>query len=234
MTVATTGVAVTTSSSPPSSPPSSSIEQYRTRSSSFGSITPTFSSDLAKLRAACSCGDGGDGNTTHAGNTTATAATTNGGVNKEPYVVHSYTKAIAIATTFDIFGPNSPLCQKLKLNNNKQRTTTTVEENENENKKVWIEFINQSGAAVVIGDKQQPFFDDNAGSNNDNNSNNNNNNNNNNNVNNNNDVNVAIQMEKLLRYCFDVAFKLPPSNGHVRTVSSSGRNFRLPPGPPML
>jgi hypothetical protein len=227
MTVATTGVAVTTSSSPPSSPPSSSIEQYRARSSSFGSITPTFSSDLAKLRAAC-CGSDGDGNT-HAGNTTtAAAATTNGGVNKEPYVVHSYTKAIAIATTFDIFGPNSPLCQKLKLNNNKQRTTTTVEENENENenKKVWIEFINQSGAAVVIGDKQQPFFDDNAGSNNDNNSSNNNNNNN--------DVNVAIQMEKLLRYCFDVAFKLPPSNGHVRTVSSSGRNIRLPPGPPML
>jgi hypothetical protein len=222
MTVATTGVAVTTSSSPPSSPPSSSIEQYRTRSSSFGSITPTFSSDLAKLRAACCGGD------TH-GNTTS-AKTNGGGVNKEPYVVHSYTKAIAIATTFDIFGPNSPLCQKLKLNtntNNKQRTTTTtttVEEN-GDDTKVWIEFINQSGAVVVIGDKQQPFFDDNAGSNNDNNS--------NNNVNNI-DVNVAIQMEKLLRYCFDVAFKLPPSNGHVRTVSSSGRNVRLPPGPPML
>jgi hypothetical protein len=211
MSVAT-GVVVTTSTSPPSSPPSLSIEQYRARSSSFGSITPTFSSDLAKLRAAC-CGTIGDGVDTHASNT----ATTTGGVNNEPYVVHSYTKAIAIATTFDIFGPNSPLCQKLKLNttNNKQRTTT-VEENENgdENKKVWIEFINQSGAVIVGDNNQSSDDDDNTGSND-----------NNSNTNNNNDVSVAIQMEKLLRYCFDVAFKLPP-NGHVRTVSS-GRNIYL-------
>lgn len=92
-------------SSPPSSPPSSSIE-HRARSSSFGTVTPTFSSDLAKLRAACY----------------GVSSDAINGVNQQP-VVHSYSEAIDIASTFDIFGTNSPLCQKLQLNNNKDKRT---------------------------------------------------------------------------------------------------------------
>lgn len=127
------------------------------------------------------------------GNTTATNVVNN----KEP-AVHSYTEAIAMASTFDIFGPNSPLCQKLRLNNNNKRT------NGGDDKKVWFEFINQS-VAVDISNKrsssssyanvdEQHSYDDGHDI-----------------SINNNDVIVTIQMEKLLRYCFDVAFKLPPS-----------------------
>lgn len=37
-----------------------------------------------------------------------------------------------MASTFDIFGPNSPLCQKLRLNDNKRTSG-------GDDKKVWID-----------------------------------------------------------------------------------------------
>ncbi len=61
----------------------------RPRSRSFSS-TPTFSSDLAKLKSSLS-------------NTTNTT------------IVHSYKEAILIASTFDVLGNNSTLTPKLKL-----------------------------------------------------------------------------------------------------------------------
>eukprot|EP00584_Thalassiosira_punctigera_P015611 CAMPEP_0172551534 /NCGR_PEP_ID=MMETSP1067-20121228/40061_1 /TAXON_ID=265564 ORGANISM="Thalassiosira punctigera, Strain Tpunct2005C2" /NCGR_SAMPLE_ID=MMETSP1067 /ASSEMBLY_ACC=CAM_ASM_000444 /LENGTH=149 /DNA_ID=CAMNT_0013339339 /DNA_START=23 /DNA_END=472 /DNA_ORIENTATION=+ len=89
----------------PSIPSSSPTIERRPRSRSFGAGTPTFSSDLAKLKAACS----NDGST-----------------------VYTYSEAIAIASSFDVLGSNSPLSRKLKL------------ETEGE----WINFINNSGAVV--------------------------------------------------------------------------------------
>ncbi len=113
--------------------PSSPVIERRPRSRSFGNSTPTFSSDLAKLKSACT-GENGT-------------------------VVNSYTEAIAIASTFDVLGSNSPLSRKLTLNDEAD----------------WIEFMNKSGA--VSGSSEEN----------------------------------AINLEKLLRYCFDIAFKLPPS-----------------------
>ncbi|KAL3822006.1 hypothetical protein ACHAXA_002992 [Cyclostephanos tholiformis] len=139
--------AVSASQPTPSSPP---IER-RPRSSSFGSITPTFSSDLAKLRAACASPDS---------------------------VVHTYEEAISIASKFDVLGPNSPLSRKLKLSGETE----------------WTEFMLNSGAVVVESSGGE-------------------------------DV-VSIHLEKLLRHCFDVAFKLPPSaalsttSSHRRSASS--------------
>mmetsp|Transcript_31481 Transcript_31481/g.59994 ORF Transcript_31481/g.59994 Transcript_31481/m.59994 type:complete len:160 (+) Transcript_31481:200-679(+) len=86
----------------------SPVIQRRPRSSSFGAGTPTFSSDLAKLKAACSSHDHDD----------------NGSI------VHSYSEAITIASSFDVMGSNSPLSRKLTL----------------EGKEDWIEFMNKSGA----------------------------------------------------------------------------------------
>lgn len=67
------------------SPPSPVIER-RPRSSSFGSTTPTYSQDVAKLKSACP-------------NST----------------IVSVEKAIAIASTFDVLGSNSPLSRKISL-----------------------------------------------------------------------------------------------------------------------
>jgi len=67
------------------SPPSPVIER-RPRSSSFGSTTPTYSQDVAKLKSACP---------------TST--------------IVSVEKAIAIASTFDVLGSNSPLSRKISL-----------------------------------------------------------------------------------------------------------------------
>eukprot|EP00585_Thalassiosira_rotula_P007944 CAMPEP_0196132968 /NCGR_PEP_ID=MMETSP0910-20130528/2384_1 /TAXON_ID=49265 /ORGANISM="Thalassiosira rotula, Strain GSO102" /LENGTH=159 /DNA_ID=CAMNT_0041392637 /DNA_START=85 /DNA_END=564 /DNA_ORIENTATION=+ len=97
-------------------PPSSSsypVIQRRPRSRSFGAGTPTFSSDLAKLKAACSSHDHND----------------NGSI------VHSYSEAITIASSFDVMGSNSPLSRKLTL----------------EGKEDWIEFMNKSGAVSSSG-----------------------------------------------------------------------------------
>ncbi|KAL3780168.1 hypothetical protein ACHAW5_010526 [Stephanodiscus triporus] len=138
--------AAVSSSQAPDSPP---IER-RQRSSSFGSITPAFSSDLAKLRAACAAPGS---------------------------VVRSYAEAIAIASKFDVLGPNSPLSRKLKL----------AGEGE------WIEFIEKSGAVVVRSSDE--CGDENV---------------------------IAINLEKLLRHCFDVAFKVPPS----AALSTSRRNHQ--------
>jgi hypothetical protein len=65
----------------------------RPRSRSFSS-TPTFSSDLAKLKAALPPKNSNS---------------------SPPLTVHTYKEAIAIASTFDVLGNNSTLTPKLKL-----------------------------------------------------------------------------------------------------------------------
>eukprot|EP00581_Thalassiosira_minuscula_P010970 CAMPEP_0183714316 /NCGR_PEP_ID=MMETSP0737-20130205/8874_1 /TAXON_ID=385413 /ORGANISM="Thalassiosira miniscula, Strain CCMP1093" /LENGTH=140 /DNA_ID=CAMNT_0025943223 /DNA_START=163 /DNA_END=585 /DNA_ORIENTATION=+ len=128
--------------------PSSPVVERRPRSRSFGAGTPTFSSDLAKLKSACS--DAGS-------------------------IVHSYTDAIAIASQFDVLGSNSPLSRKLSLTNETD----------------WIEFMNKSGAVVNGGSDE-----------------------------------VSINLEKLLRHCFDTAFKMPPSpSGKTLRPDTSGENM---------
>lgn len=121
--------------------PHSPVIERRPRSRSFGTGTPTFSSDLAKLKKRAV----GDGSTT----------------------VHSYPEAIKIASTFDVLGTtnNSPLNRKLKLSGESD----------------WIEFMKSSGAVVASASASGD-----GGS-------------------------VDINLEKLLRYCFDIAFKMPPS-----------------------
>lgn len=123
----------------------------RPRSRSFSS-TPTFSYDLAKLRSTSATG-----------------------------IVHSYTDAIAIASTFDVLGNNSTLTPKLKLNSDDD----------------WIELFQKSGAVQNVG----------CGG----------------------DVVINIHLEKFLRYCFDIAYKMPPSptnrvlRDHVRSKSELPR-----------
>ena len=123
--------------------PHSPVIERRPRSSSFGTSTPTFSSDLAKLKG-------------------ATNST----------IVHSYAEAIAIASSFDVLGPNSPLNRKVALSNESD----------------WIDFITKANAVVTDGGG------------------------------------VAINLDKLLRYCFDIAYKMPPSPStkHVRTSTTLG------------
>ena len=138
---------MTGSISPSSSSPN--IER-RPRSSSFGKSTPTYSSDLAKLKSACSTS-----------------------------IVHSYSDAIAIASTFDVLGSNSPLSRRLTL---------TTESD-------WIEFITKSGAAAGVGET------------------------------------LSINLEKLLRHCFDIAYKMPSSPStkkHMRANSSGVPPLPLP------
>lgn len=115
--------------------PSSPVVERRPRSRSFGAGTPTFSSDLAKLKSACR----NDGS-----------------------IVHSYPEAIAIASAFDVLGSNSPLSRKLSL----------------EKEGDWIDFMNKSGAVSSGGEDGKP---------------------------------ISIHLEKLLRHCFDIAYKMPPS-----------------------
>ena len=77
-------------------------------------------------------------------------------------------EAVAVATTFDILGLNSPLSRRLDL----------LKEDD------WIDFMNQSGSVKHSGgDGQQ----------------------------------ISIDLEKLLRHCFDIAFKMPPS--HTKAAS---------------
>ncbi|KAL9178861.1 hypothetical protein ACHAXT_003992 [Thalassiosira profunda] len=139
----------------------SPIIERRPRSRSFGTGTPTFSSDLAKLKGACSA---------------------------EGSVVNSYPEAIAIASTFDVLGSNSPLSRKLTL----------------ESEADWMEFFRTAGA-VSGGEGGAP---------------------------------VSIHLEKFLRYCFDIAFKMPPSpsSKHVRSASGGvleavGGASRMSPTP---
>ena len=92
------------------SPPSPVIER-RPRSSSFGNTTPTYSQDLAKLKSSC-----------------PTYRTS---------TIVSVEKAIAIASTFDVLGSNSPLSRKISL--------TT----END----WISFMKNLDAVEEEGEK---------------------------------------------------------------------------------
>jgi len=85
------------------SPPSPVIER-RPRSSSFGSTTPTYSQDVAKLKSACP-------------NST----------------IVSVEKAIAIASTFDVLGSNSPLSRKISLTSESD----------------WISFMKNLDAIIV-------------------------------------------------------------------------------------
>mmetsp|Transcript_33342 Transcript_33342/g.70149 ORF Transcript_33342/g.70149 Transcript_33342/m.70149 type:complete len:140 (-) Transcript_33342:299-718(-) len=124
--------------------PSSPVIERRPRSRSFGAGTPTFSSDLAKLKDAC-CSDDS--------------------------VVHSYSEAIAIASTFDVLGPSSPLSRRMQLDTESD----------------WIEFMMQSGA--ISGEDGKP---------------------------------ISIHLEKLLRHCFDIAYKMP-SSPSSKAVRSSAR-----------
>ena len=133
------------------SPSSSPNIERRPRSSSFGKSTPTYSSDLAKLKGACSTS-----------------------------IVHSYSDAIAIASTFDVLGSNSPLSRRLAL---------TTESD-------WIEFIKKSGAASVGTGET-----------------------------------LSINLEKLLRHCFDIAYKMPSSPStkkHMRAASGGVPPLPLP------
>jgi hypothetical protein len=103
--------------------------------------------------------------------------------------VHSYAEAIAVASTFDVLGPNSPLSRKLNLSGEAE----------------WIEFLSKSGAVVATRGGGEEGGDGSV---------------------------VSINLERLLRHCFDVAFKLPssaalPSASHRR--SASGRVVLLPP-----
>ena len=96
------------------SPPSPVIER-RPRSSSFGSTTPTYSQDVAKLKSACP-------------NST----------------IVSVEKAIAIASTFDVLGSNSPLSRKISLTTENdwisfmKNLDAVEEEEEEEGEKVSI------------------------------------------------------------------------------------------------
>ncbi|KAL7553237.1 hypothetical protein ACHAWF_016494 [Thalassiosira exigua] len=131
----------------------SPVIERRPRSRSFGSGTPTFSSDLAKLRAACP-GCGGD----------------------DSVIVHSYPEAVALVSSTDILGSHSPLKRKVSL----------------DDEEGWKAFIDASGAAATTGGGEDPP--------------------------------VSIDLEKLLRHCFDVAFKMPPSpiGAGSKSLKSSG------------
>ncbi|KAL3782063.1 hypothetical protein HJC23_006291 [Cyclotella cryptica] len=152
----------------------SAPHEGRPRSRSFSS-TPTFSSDLAKLRAACQnvtnndTPDEGNGNNCNAANT-----------------VTSYSRAIEIASTFDVLGCHSPLTRKVKL----------------ESEGDWIEFMTGSGCVAESASNENSINDLTT-------------------------VALKIDLEKFLRYCFDIAYKMPPSpstraKNHVRSVSHSG------------
>lgn len=136
---------MTGSISPASSSPN--IER-RPRSSSFGKSTPTYSSDLAKLKGACSTS-----------------------------IVHSYSDAIAIASTFDVLGSNSPLSRRLAL---------TTESD-------WIEFITKSGAAAGVNET------------------------------------LSINLEKLLRHCFDISLHLLTMTAAAPRNSILDKLFRRSP-----
>ena len=101
-----TTVATATSISPPSP-----VIERRPRSSSFGSTTPTYSQDVAKLKSACP---------------TST--------------IVSVEKAIAIASTFDVLGSNSPLSRKISLTSESDwisfmKNLNAVEEQEDQGEK---------------------------------------------------------------------------------------------------
>ena len=152
------------------------LVEGRPRSRSFSS-TPTFSSDLAKLRAAT--GSGG----------------TSG-------IVHSYRDAIAIASTWDVLGPHSPLKRKVKL----------------ETEEDWKEFFQvavikndgDSATSGAITQGQQQAASNEA------------------------EVEVSIQLEKLLRHCFDVAYKMPISPSSKVLKASHARSASVGGSPPSL
>lgn len=160
---------------PSSSPSSSPSLERRARSRSFGAVTPTFSGDLAKLKALTS---------------SESAASSSSGS-----IVHSFQEAIAIAKTLDVLGTNSPLRSKLILNGEDD----------------WINFIKNSGAVVVTSTTGA----NNCGSENS-------------------GVGgfvcggegeekIAIHLEKLLRHCFDIAYKLPPNYSQSTSSSAAAR-----------
>jgi hypothetical protein len=122
----------------------------RPRSRSFSS-TPTFSSDLAKLKSSLS--------------------STN---NNSTTIVHSYKEAISIASTFDVLGNNSTLTPKLKLEDDDD----------------WIALFQKSGAVTTTNNNNSSGSE--GGSEGD-------------------SGNLEIHLEKFLRYCFDIAYKMPPS-----------------------
>ena len=99
---------MTTVATATSMSPSSPVIERRPRSSSFGNTTPTYSQDLAKLKFAC-----------------PTSTTV------------SVEKAIAIASTFDVLGSNSPLSRKISL---------TTESD-------WISFMKNLDAVEEEGEK---------------------------------------------------------------------------------
>ncbi|KAL7521256.1 hypothetical protein ACHAWX_005929 [Stephanocyclus meneghinianus] len=152
----------------------SAPHEGRPRSRSFSS-TPTFSSDLAKLRCACQnivnsdAPDEGNNNNCNAAN-----------------IVTSYSRAIEIASTFDVLGCHSPLTRKIKL----------------ESERDWIELITGSGCVAEAASNENTSNDMTT-------------------------VGLTIDLEKFLRYCFDIAYKMPPSprtraKNHVRSVSHGG------------
>jgi len=148
------------------STPNSPVIEGRPRSRSFSS-TPTFSSDLAKLRAACS----------------AESPSTNN--NNKGCIVKSYEEAIRIASTFDVLtSQHSPLSRKLKL----------------ETFGDWKEFLK---VALVTNDDCRENNDEAKEE----------------------EEEVAIHLEKLLRHCFDIAYKMPPSpcNKAWRQAPQDGR-----------
>lgn len=129
----------------------------RPRSRSFSS-TPTFSSDLAKLKSSLSNSNNNNSNS----NTT---------------IVHSYKEAISIASTFDVLGNNSTLTPKLKLENDDD----------------WIALFQKSGAVTTTTNNSSSTSESGSGgSGGDSGS-------------------LEIHLEKFLRYCFDIAYKMPPS-----------------------
>lgn len=101
--------------------------------------------------------------------------------------MHSYREAIAIASTFDVLGINSPLIRKLKLDGESD----------------WISFISNSGAVIAGGNCSSDGGGEGGGD----------------------AGEISIHLEKFLRHCYDIAYKLPATSSsqvaraHVRSSS---------------